>query len=312
MFAVLLLASAGGIYEMVSEAGDADAFPMPGQLIDVGGHSLHLSCTGSGSPTVVLQAGGTEMSSAFGWIAPAVARETQVCVYDRAGRGWSEFADSPQDATQISTDLRTLLARGNVPGPYVLAGHSFGGLYVLTFAALYPDDVAGLVLVDSTAPAATNEVSVPTEKNSYDLLGRISALASSSARLGLGRLLAESEYGTLPAQSRDEIRASAASAIYLQSSIDEYIQGGASGREAASLTDFADKPLVVLTAGVGSSATWMTAQDHLATLSSNSAHHVIEGAAHGPLIHDQQFAAASTQAILDVLSSVRNDEPLAR
>ena len=86
------------------------------------------------------------------WIAPAVARDTRVCVYDRAGRGWSDAADGPQDAVQTATDLHTLLDRAHIPGPYVLAGHSFGGLYVLTFAATYPDQVAGLVLLDSTAP----------------------------------------------------------------------------------------------------------------------------------------------------------------
>ena len=139
------------------EAVDATAYPMPGQLIDVGGHRLHLNCTGSGSPTVVLEPGAGEMSSDLGWIAPAVARDTRVCVYDRAGRGWSEPADTPQDGRQIATDLHTLLQRGNVPGPYVLAGHSFGGLYVLTFAARYPDEVAGMVLVDSTAPASASE-----------------------------------------------------------------------------------------------------------------------------------------------------------
>ena len=95
------------------------------------------------------------MSSNLGWIAPAVAGDTRVCVYDRAGRGWSEPANTPQDGHQIATDLHTLLDRAETfRDPTVLAGHSFGGLYVLTFAARYPDEVAGMVLVDSTAPAA--------------------------------------------------------------------------------------------------------------------------------------------------------------
>lgn len=104
------------------------ANPMPGQLIDVGGHRLHLDCTGSGSPPVVVMPGAGGMSSDLGLITPAVAPDTRVCVYDRAGRGWSEPTDTPQDASQIATDLHTLLRRGDVPGPYVLAGHSFGGL----------------------------------------------------------------------------------------------------------------------------------------------------------------------------------------
>jgi pimeloyl-ACP methyl ester carboxylesterase len=312
VFGVLLLVSIGGVYETVSGAVDSSAYPIPGELIDVGGHSLHLSCTGTGSPTVVLEPGAGLMSSALGWIAPAVADDTQVCVYDRAGRGWSDPADSVQDATQIATDLHTLLDRGQVPGPYVLAGHSFGGLYVLTFAALYPDDVAGMVLVDSTAPASesTAEQNSPGAEASYNLMGRVSALASASARVGVGRLLAEADYGPLPARSRDEIRASAATPSNIQSTINEYVQANSSSRAAATLVSFADKPLVVLTAEVGSDAAWMTAQEHLATLSSNHAHRVIDGANHAGLLFEEQGAAATTQAILDVVASTRNNEPL--
>jgi pimeloyl-ACP methyl ester carboxylesterase len=312
VFGVLLLASVGGIYETVSGAVDTNTYPIPGELIDVGGHSLHLSCTGTGSPTVVLEPGAGLMSSALGWVAPVVADDTQVCVYDRAGRGWSEPTDSLQDATQIATDLHTLLDRGQVPGPYVLAGHSFGGLYVLTFAALYPDDVSGMVLVDSTAPASepTAEPNSPGAEDSYNLMGRVSALVSASARVGLGRLLAQVDYGPLPARSRDEIRASAATPSNMQSTISEYVQANASSQEAATLVDFGDKPLVVMTAGVGSGAARLASQDHLATLSSNSLHRIIDGASHAGLLFDEHGAAATTQAILDVVSSVRNDEPL--
>src|ERR671925_332710 len=181
---VLALASIGGGYQTLGEAADAKAYPMPGQLIDVGGHRLHLSCTGSGTPTVVLEPGGGGMSSNLGWIAPAVARDTRVCVYDRAGRGWSEPASTAQDGAQIATDLHTLLQRGHVPGPYVLAGHSFGGLYVLTFAARYPEEVAGMVLVDSTAPASAANPGTPSPGHggSNDAMGRLSALYSTAAR----------------------------------------------------------------------------------------------------------------------------------
>ncbi len=289
VIAMLALASIGGGYETVREAVDAKANPMPGQLIDVGGHSLHLNCTGSGSPTVVLEPGGGGMSSSFGWIAPAVARDTRVCVYDRAGRGWSEPAGTtPQDGAQIATDLHTLLQRGHVEGPYVLAGHSFGGLYALTFAARYPDEVAGMVLVDSTAPASAAKPgpTPPVDAGSYDFMGRVSALVSTSARL--------------------------ASASQLRSTIDEYIQAGSSVEQAAALDDFADKPLVVLTAGSGSSAGWSAAQNALATLSTNSAHRVIDGATHASMISDEEDAAATSQAILDVVSSVRTAELLVR
>jgi len=313
VLAMLALASVGGGYETVREAVDANAYPMPGQLIDVGGHSLHLNCTGSGSPTVVLEPGAGEMSSNLGWITPAVARHTRVCAYDRAGRGWSEPADTPQDATQIATDLHTLLQRGHVPGPFVLAGHSFGGLYVLTFADRYPDEVAGMVLVDSTAPASATKprAASPGDGGSYDILGRVSALVSTSARFGLGRLYAQLASGSLPPQSQDEVDASTATAHNLRSTIDEYVQANTSMEEAASLGDFADKPLAVLTAGSGSDAAHLASQNELATLSTNSVHRVIDGAVHEALVADEDAAATTAQAILDVVSSVRSGGPLA-
>jgi len=211
-----------------------------------------------------------------------------------------------------------LLQRGNVPGPYVLAGHSFGGLYVLAFADRYPDEVAGMVLVDSTAPkaaarpAAKAAAASPGDGDSYDALGRVSALISISGRLGLARLYEQFDYGSLPPQSRDEVRASNAKASSLRSTIDEYVQANSSIEQAAALTDFADKPLVVLTAGSGSDAAHLAAQDHLATLSTNSVHRVVNGASHAPLILEKKYAAGTTAAILEVVSSVRSSAPLAR
>jgi hypothetical protein len=120
---MMTVAAVGGGYETASAATDAPV-TMPGQSIDVGGYSLHLYCTGTGGPTVVLQPGLGAMSADMGWIAPRVAADTRVCVYDRPGRGGSEAVSTPEDAAQIATDLHTLLQRGNVPGPYVLAGRS--------------------------------------------------------------------------------------------------------------------------------------------------------------------------------------------
>jgi pimeloyl-ACP methyl ester carboxylesterase len=311
VLAVLVLASIGGGYETAAEAADATAYPMPGQLIDVGGHRLHLNCTGAGSPTVVLEPGGGAMSSNLGWITPGVARATRVCVYDRAGRGWSEPAGTPQDGAQIAADLHTLLHRAHVPGPYVLAGHSFGGLYVLTFAARYPDEVAGMVLVDSTAPAPAAPTATSGDESSYDGIGRVSALASISARLGLTRVVGQLFDDGLPPRSSDEVQAGTATAGNLRSAVDEYLHASVSIQQAASLRDFADKPLVVLTAGVGHDSGWSAAQNHLATLSTNSVHRVVDGATHETLVADREHAATTTQALLQVVSAVRSAGPVA-
>ncbi|WP_353509720.1 alpha/beta hydrolase [Intrasporangium sp.] len=313
VFAIMALAAIGGGYESVSAGLDED-LAMPGRLIDVGGHSLHLRCSGSGSPTVILEPGAGLMSSVSGWIAPAVARETRVCVYDRAGHGWSEPADSPQDGAQTATDLHTLLERASVPGPYVLAGHSFGGLYVQTFAAQYPDDVAGLVLVDTTGrKSQATPAGSPDEKDSYNIKGRFSALLSSTAELGVARLLSRGSYDSLPPQSAQEAEATGSTVANMRSTIEEYLQANNAAGQAAALDDVGDKPVVVLTAGIGSDAAKIAAHGALAAaLSTNSVHRVVDGGTHESLILDEHDSAATTQAILDVVSSVRSHESLVR
>jgi pimeloyl-ACP methyl ester carboxylesterase len=239
-----------------------------------------------------------------------VARETRVCVYDRAGRGWSEPADTIQDGAQIAADLHTLLHRAHVPGPYVLAGHSFGGLYVLAFAARYPDDVAGMVLVDSTAPASAPQATTTANESSYDGLGHVAALVSISARLGLARVYGQLTDDGLPPRSSDEVRAFGATAGNLRSTIDEYVHAAASMQEAASLRDFGDRPLVVLTAGTGNDAAWPAAQNHLATLSTNSVHRIVDAATHEALVGDPDHAVTTTQAVLQVVTAMRSAKPL--
>jgi pimeloyl-ACP methyl ester carboxylesterase len=285
--ALLALASVGGGFQVIGEAGTAHNHPMPGQLIDVGGHRLHLHCEGSGSPTVVLETGGGEMSSDLGLITPAVARDTRVCVYDRAGRGWSESAPTAPHGTQIATELHSLLQRAHVPGPYVLAGHSFGGLYVQIFAADYPNEVAGMVLIDSTAPSATT----PGYTVHPYVVDRAFALVSTAAQLGLGQL-------------------SGVTARDLRSFIEEYADAGDAIKQAASLTSLGDKPLVVVTAGSGHDAAWSAAQNQMATLSTDSVQRVVEGASHAALVAEPDGAAATARAILDVVSAVRGGEPL--
>ena len=146
---VLVLFAIGGGLETILEAVDRGAHPMTGRLVDVGGHRLHIEFTGTGSPTVVLESGAAESSFYWGRIAPAVAGTTKVCVYDRAGRGFSEAPAGRQDGVAVANDLHALLAGSGNAGPYVLVGHSTGGAYVRIFAARYPDEVAGMVLLDS-------------------------------------------------------------------------------------------------------------------------------------------------------------------
>lgn len=305
---ILVLVCLAGGYETVARS--VAAVPtMHGRLVEVGPYRLHLECAGSGRPTAILEPGGGASAATLGWIAPAVARHTRVCVYDRAGRGWSDAAPSPPDGAQIATDLHTLLQRAHVPGPYVLAGHSFGGLYVMSFAAQYPEQVAGLVLVDSTAPTSTP---VPAQHpGSYSFVKHLSSLVSTTARLGVGRLIAQFSFSELPPQSRDQARASAATGKEMASFVDEFAVASRSESEAGQLATLHGKPLIVLTADRGNAEGWAEAQDKLATLSTNSLHRVVAGATHQSLVGNPDDAAAVSRAIRKVVVAVRTGTPLA-
>lgn len=306
---VLVLLALGGTYERIRES-TAPAVAMPGQLVDVGPYRLHLECHGSRGPTVILEPGAGGSAASMGLIAPAVARDSRVCVYDRAGRGWSDPAASPPDGAQIATDLHTLLDRAHVPGPYVLAGHSFGGLYVRTYAAKYPDEVAGLVLVDSTA-ANNNPVSAP-QAGSYSILKHVTSLIATTSRVGVGWLVADAGFSDLPPKYRDDARATAATGMGMGGFLDEYGVANRSAAEAGELRSLDAKPLIVLTATRESSEGWMADQDKMTELSTNSLHRLEPGATHAAFVDDPVHAAAVTRAIHDVVVSSRTGTPLNR
>ena len=121
----------------------------PGKLVDIGGQRLHVNCTGSGSPTVLLESGTGDFSVIWALVQPGVGAFTRVCSYDRGGYAWSDPGRSPRTFAQLSLELHTALARLHVRAPYVLVGQSYGGLVVRGFAARYRSDVAGMVLVDA-------------------------------------------------------------------------------------------------------------------------------------------------------------------
>src|SRR5690606_34429958 len=131
---------------------DRQAYPPPGQMIDVGGHHLHVDCQGEGDPTVVLEAGMSGWSTDWVLVQPEVAKTTRVCAYDRAGYGWSETGPRPRDSEQVATELHALLSEAGVTGDLILVGHSLGGLYTQYYARRYPEQVAGIVLVDAVHP----------------------------------------------------------------------------------------------------------------------------------------------------------------
>jgi pimeloyl-ACP methyl ester carboxylesterase len=121
----------------------------PGKLVDIGGELLHVHCTGRGGPTVLLENGTGDFSVVWSLVQPRVAQFTRVCSYDRAGYAWSQPGRSPRTFAQLALELRTALRKLQVRAPFILVGQSYGGLVVRGFAAQYPSEIAGMVLVDA-------------------------------------------------------------------------------------------------------------------------------------------------------------------
>jgi pimeloyl-ACP methyl ester carboxylesterase len=313
---LLALAVAGAIYQAIATELAERAYPPPGEMVDVGGYSLHINCVGQGSPTVVLDAGSGLFSAQWVRVQRGVSGTTRVCAYDRAGMGWSQMGPDPRDAKQITSELHTLLSKGGIEGPYVLVGHSLGGLSMLTYANRYPDGVAGVVLVDSSTepdqfgqrPGARDSNEPQRQKPAVgSQLVRLGI--SLPARLGIVRLLSKLDPAPpeLPPQQRAQIDALAPSTRGVSTFALEFL----APTQTRRLGSLGNKPLAVVTAGK-SEPSWLKRQDKLATLSSNNIHWVVKGATHTSLLYDRRDSQATSTAIVEVVAAVRNDRPLAR
>lgn len=299
--ALLGLMLVGYIYEPRAEAADATAYPPPGELVDVGGYRLHINCTGTGSPTVVIEAGLGDWSTGWGFVQPEVARTTRVCTYDRAGWGWSDAGPLPRDAAQFAKELHTLLQNAKIPGPYVMVGHSLGGLGVRVFVHDYASEVAGVVLIDSMSPRQFTQSPISAQSQA-NALSQPFSLPALLARFGIVRLLAR-PLGIMPPGTPDEnayfsrlVRTQNAQALTNDS------QGmPAAGAEASAVKTFGDLPLIVLTARRNNIPGWQEWQTELLQLSSNSQQLFAESD------HSIQFEEpnAAVAAILQMVQQVR-------
>lgn len=299
---IIGLALAGAIYESVAEAADAKAYPPPGQLVDVGGYRLHINCTGTGSPTVVIDAGLGDWSTGWGFVQPEVAKTTRVCTYDRAGWAWSETGPLPRDAAQFAKELHTLLKNANIPGPYVMVGHSLGGLTVRVFVHDYASEVAGVVLIDSMNPQQFRQSPTDGQPQVNTQSRPLNPLVALS-HLGIVRLLAK-PLGFLPSAPPDP------AAYYaldvhpktIQALIDDSRGMPAAGVQASAVTSFGDLPLIVLTAKLNDMPGWPAWQTELLQLSSNSQQLFAESSGHN-IEFDEPEAAVT--AIVKMVELVR-------
>lgn len=278
----------------------AHQYPPPGQLIDVGGYKLHLDCRGQGSPTVLLEAGLNDFSVHWALVQPAVAQFTRVCTYDRAGLGWSEPSPRPRTSQTIAEELHTLAHKADESGAYILVGHSFGGIVMREFTRRFPEQVAGLVLVDSAHEAQGERI--PTLRTAVAQMRqqfRVLAWLNAFGLLALAPTQIPDR--GLPTEALAQYRARLAAAPYFETALAE---------SAAFYTQVAPEltiermslgalPLIVLSRGQaaplpGSSdaenaaleQSWRMLQAELVTLSTNSQQQIAKASGHE--IHLQQ------------------------
>jgi pimeloyl-ACP methyl ester carboxylesterase len=244
---VLFLLLAGVVFQFVTTKIDERRYPALGEMVDVGGYNLHLYCRGeAGASTVVMDSGlgGTVLD--WQLVQPELAKSMRVCTYDRAGMGWSEAGPQPRTSHQIVEELHTLLGKAGVRGPYVLVGHSFGGTNMQVYASQYPDEVAGMVLVDS-ALEDEKAVALTQSHQPSPLLMKI------YATIGLTRLpytLGGETSGLTSPEHEDEQAAISSHRKHIFAVADETSSLEESFDEnRADPISLVDKPLMVLTAG---------------------------------------------------------------
>ena len=178
----------GVVYQSQRTAADLTAFPPPGRMISVNGVNSHLYCMGSGFPTLVLEAGLGENSLSWYPVQSKLAQNTRVCSYDRPGLGWSDPIDSPIQPEDVAKNLHALLNNAGISPPYVLVGHSRGGIYVRAFYHQFPEETQGIVLVDSTHEQSPMH-QYPYAERDYQKQAMQIAVAEALSRVGLVRLL---------------------------------------------------------------------------------------------------------------------------
>jgi pimeloyl-ACP methyl ester carboxylesterase len=312
---VLLL---GTVVEGIAEASDRQAYLPPGQMVEVEGHRLHIHCTGAGEPTIILEAGAFSYSSEWYWVQRQLEPTQRVCAYDRAGNGWSEAGPAPRDGLQLTHELHALLQAANVPGPYVLVGHSLGGILNTIFHAEYPGEVLGIVMVDSAVPPdfqteSDYETWRSQNESAYGLMWGL-------VRVGAGRIIIGREfqgYGYPP-----EIAAELTALKSTLQAVDTWdaevrLVAWRLGQQVRPDQDLGDLPLVVLWAGhpeltapedrAKLEAIWAT----VAATSTNSATRVIDGADHGSIIGNETYARQVSDAVLEVIAAAQTGGRLA-
>jgi pimeloyl-ACP methyl ester carboxylesterase len=304
---LVVLSGSGFVYETIAQNRDRKNFPPPGEMVDVGDFRLHLNVMGepTDGPTVVLEHGGGAMTAQWGWIQSEIADFTQVVAYDRPNLGWSDDSPEQLTAAEEAALLRSALEQLGISGPYVFVGHSMGALLARSYAALYPDEVVGMVLVDPR-PLSWEPVHGEGSDEINDLQFQIIGVA---ARLGIIRLsgMVEEVASPLPERQANEGVAMMSTQRHFSGSVKDGKLGESAIDVIRAEEDVTDMPLIVVSGGTpddsfdaGARERFNRTHEELAALSTRGEHRVVEAADHFTLMTDQGHAQATVHAIEDL------------
>jgi len=303
---IIILLIVGTVWQWSAEKNDNATFLPPGKMISVGSHQLHIVIKGTGKPVVVLEAASDGSSANWEWVINEIAKTTTVCAYDRAGHGWSEAADGTRDAIHIADEVHILLSKANLAASYILVGHSAGGLFVRAYQQQYPDEVAGMVLVDADNEKETTSLPGFVEQLNSDK--QFAKNMSAFSYAGIARLIfsLKTPAPTLPALQGKQIQSSWSSSKHwkgLAQELDARLQTNA---EVAAKRKPLTIPLEIISAG-RQPAAWLALQNDLATLSAISRHTVVQDADHLSLVLQKENAKETSAAIMRVIDAIRLD-----
>ena len=314
---IFVAAIAGMIYQTAASEADQRRYPPPGVLVNVDGYKMHIYCMGEGSPTILLDhvAGGSSVD--WSLIQPKLAEHTRVCAYDRAGFGWSDYNPAPRTMQQQVHELHSLLQGANEHGPYILVGHSYGARVSRVYAANYPDEVSGMVLMD--AGILADDPRYPPELHSgaesEDKMLRAARWLSPFGVVRLMQPLMELPTFDLPEEARLANASFSVTPRFFQSL---HAQGDVIStvfQEEREVTSLGDIPLLVLVATEPNDAVrkvWNQANIEMAGLSTRGSYRIVEGATHISLAYREDDAQVCIDGILDVLEAARNTQDLSR
>jgi len=316
LFVVLIFGVGVWLAGTTARADLASQYPPPGQLVDIGGYRLHILCLGEGSPPAIVESGATAFSLQWSLVQPEVATFTRVCVYDRAGFGWSDPGPYPHTSDVIVEELHRLLQEAEVEPPYVMVGHSFGGMNVRLYAHRYPDEVAGMVLLDALHEAQfLNSPLLLRAAKLFLPLVRIFPLLTSPELLAL--FPEQIPVRGLTGPAADAYRSVVATTRYFAAALDEtrsLEQSVALVREA-QIAGLGNIPLIVISRQVAFplpgapeslsqqfEQEWQTLQLDFLSMSPNSKHLIAEGSGHHIQLARPDIVI---EAIREVVQAVR-------